>query len=34
MTSGSQADFNNIIMGTPGGGGNSKLNGPQGALAI
>ena len=31
---GSQSDFNSIIMGTPGGGGNSKLNGPQGALAF
>lgn len=34
MLSGSQADFANIIVGTPGGGGNSKLNGPQGAIAF
>jgi len=34
FASGSQADFNNVIIGTPGGGGNSKLNGPQGALAF
>lgn len=34
MTSGSHHDFKNIIMGTPGGGPNSKLNGPQGALAF
>ena len=27
-------DFENIIVGTPGGGPNSKLNGPQGALAF
>jgi hypothetical protein len=27
-------DFNNVLVGTPGGGGNSKLNGPQGALAL
>ncbi|MEO8042522.1 MAG: phosphoesterase [Acidobacteriota bacterium] len=31
---GSQSDFDNIIVGMPGGGGNSKLNGPQGALAF
>ncbi|HUR97147.1 MAG TPA: twin-arginine translocation signal domain-containing protein [Pyrinomonadaceae bacterium] len=31
---GKQADFNSIIVGSPGGGGNSKLNGPQGALAF
>src|SRR5436309_11912654 len=31
---GNAADFANIIVGTPGGGGNSKLNGPQGALAF
>ncbi len=30
----SPADFANIIVGTPGGGGNSKLNGPQLALAF
>ena len=34
MLSGDQADFANIIVGTPGGGGNSKLNGPQVALAF
>ena len=34
MTTGNQADFANIIVGTPGGGGNSKLNGPQVALAF
>ena len=28
------ADFNNVIVGTPGGGPNSKLNGPQVALAF
>jgi len=33
-TSGNAADFENIIVGSPGGGGNSKLNGPQGALAF
>ncbi len=27
------ADFENVLVGTPGGGGNSKLNGPQLALA-
>ncbi|MEO8573848.1 MAG: twin-arginine translocation signal domain-containing protein [Pyrinomonadaceae bacterium] len=31
---GKQSDFANIIIGSPGGGGNSKLNGPQGALAF
>ena len=31
---GQHADFNNIIVGTPGGGRNSRLNGPQGALAF
>ena len=31
---GNPADFANIIVGTPGGGGNSKLNGPQVALAL
>lgn len=30
---GKHSDFNSIIVGSPGGGGNSKLNGPQGALA-
>ncbi len=34
MLSGSQADFANIIVGTPGGGDNSRLNGPQGAIAF
>jgi hypothetical protein len=34
MTSGSHPDFQNIIMGTPGGGPNSRLNGPQGGLAF
>ena len=34
MRSGDQADFANIVVGTPGGGGNSKLNGPQLALAF
>ncbi len=31
---GNPADFANIVVGTPGGGGNSKLNGPQLALAF
>lgn len=31
---GRHADFNSIIVGTPGGGRNSRLNGPQGALAF
>jgi hypothetical protein len=31
---GRQADFANIIVGSPGGGRNSRLNGPQGALAF
>jgi hypothetical protein len=34
MASGRQSDFESIAIGTPGGGGNSKLNGPQGALAF
>jgi len=34
LNSGNFADFENIIVGTPGGGPNSKLNGPQGALAF
>lgn len=34
MQTGKQSDFNAIIVGTPGGGGNSKLNGPQVALAF
>ena len=31
---GKQSDFSSILVGTPGGGRNSKLNGPQGALAF
>lgn len=31
---GRQEDFANIIVGTPGGDDNSRLNGPQGALAF
>jgi len=34
MASGKKADFDSIGVGTPGGGGNSKLNGPQGAIAF
>ena len=34
FASGSATDFANILVGTPGGGGNSKLNGPQVALAF
>src|SRR5215510_6380873 len=34
VVSGDAADFTDIIVGTPGGGGNSKLNGPQGAMAF
>lgn len=34
FATGSAADFANIIVGNPGGGGNSKLNGPQGGLAF
>ena len=34
FASGKAADFANIVVGSPGGGGNSKLNGPQGALAF
>ncbi len=34
FASSSPADFENIIVGTPGGGANSKLNGPQLALAF
>ena len=34
MLSGKPADFDDIIVGTPGGGGNSKLNGPRVALAF
>jgi hypothetical protein len=34
FNTGKTADFANILVGTPGGGGNSKLNGPQGSLAF
>ena len=34
FNTGKTADFTNIIVGTPGGGPNSKLNGPQGSLAF
>jgi hypothetical protein len=34
LTTGDQSDFANIVVGTPGGGPNSKLNGPQVALAL
>jgi len=34
LTTGSFLDFENIIVGTPGGGPNSRLNGPQVALAF
>jgi hypothetical protein len=34
LASGNAADFANILVGTPGGGPNSKLNGPQVALAF
>jgi hypothetical protein len=34
LTTGLHDDFAHIIVGTPGGGGNSKLNGPQGSLAF
>jgi len=34
LTTGEFSDFENIIVGTPGGGPNSKENGPQGALAF
>jgi hypothetical protein len=34
LRSGQFADFENMIMGTPGGGPNSKQNGPQGGLAL
>jgi hypothetical protein len=34
LHSGKFEDFENIIVGTPGGGPNSKHNGPQGALAL
>lgn len=34
LNTGNFGDFENIIVGTPGGGPNSRLNGPQGALAF
>jgi hypothetical protein len=34
FATGKAADFENVIVGTPGGGPNSKLNGPQVALAF
>ncbi|MGI8813130.1 MAG: phosphoesterase [Pyrinomonadaceae bacterium] len=34
LTTGERTDFANIIVGTPGGNGNSRLNGPQVALAF
>jgi hypothetical protein len=34
LTTGEHSDFADIIVGTPGGGPNSKLNGPQVALAF
>jgi hypothetical protein len=34
LASGHHEDFARIGVGTPGGGGNSRLNGPQGALAF
>jgi hypothetical protein len=34
LETGAFADFENILIGTPGGGPNSKENGPQGALAF
>jgi hypothetical protein len=34
LHSGEFEDFENILVGTPGGGSNSKQNGPQGALAL
>ena len=34
LATGNAADFANILVGTPGGGPNSKLNGPQVALAF
>ncbi|HEY6121875.1 MAG TPA: vanadium-dependent haloperoxidase [Pyrinomonadaceae bacterium] len=34
LRTGAHPDFENIIVGTPRGGGNSKLNGPQLALAF
>jgi hypothetical protein len=34
MRTGRHSDFDHIIVGTPGGGPNSRLNGPQGGLAF
>ena len=34
MHTGESSDFENILVGTPGGGPNSKENGPQGGLAF
>jgi len=34
FATGKANDFANIVVGTPGGGSNSKLNGPQGSLAF
>jgi hypothetical protein len=34
MRTGAHSDFQNILVGTPGGGPNSKENGPQGGLAF
>src|SRR5215813_12766896 len=34
FASGKASDFSNVVVGNPGGGGNSTLNGPQGALAF
>ena len=34
LTTGEFSDFERIVVGTPGGGANSKNNGPQGALAF
>jgi hypothetical protein len=34
LKTGEHSDFDNIIVGTPGGGSNSKLNGPQLSLAF
>ena len=34
FATGNANDFAHILVGSPGGGGNSKLNGPQGALAF
>jgi len=34
LASGNHADFESIVVGTPGGGPNSRLNGPEGALAF